>query len=127
LRSGDHPADLAQSTINEVVFHRRAYMGKNRSVERDRQDDGMCRRSERCHAGGSADPATTSHLPTSFAPIQNRITSLCERSDIHCVILVMSSKPEVDETALMNLIPASKDVDGLSAANLGALVQSAPD
>jgi methylenetetrahydrofolate dehydrogenase (NADP+)/methenyltetrahydrofolate cyclohydrolase len=75
----------------------------------------------------SADPATTSHLPTSFAPIKNRITSLCERSDIHCVILVMSSKPEVDETALMNLIPASKDVDGLSAANLGALVQSAPD
>jgi methylenetetrahydrofolate dehydrogenase (NADP+) / methenyltetrahydrofolate cyclohydrolase len=62
----------------------------------------------------------------SLPAIQSRITSLCERSDIHGVILVMSSKPEVDEIALTNLIPASKDVDGLSAANLGALVQSGP-
>ena len=62
----------------------------------------------------------------SFAAIQNRMTSLCERSDIHGVILVMSSKPEVDEIALTNLIPASKDVDGLCAANLGALLQNGP-
>jgi methylenetetrahydrofolate dehydrogenase (NADP+)/methenyltetrahydrofolate cyclohydrolase len=60
----------------------------------------------------------------SLAEIQNCISSLCERPDIHGVILVMSSNPEFDETALTNLIPASKDVDGLSAANLGALVQS---
>jgi methylenetetrahydrofolate dehydrogenase (NADP+)/methenyltetrahydrofolate cyclohydrolase len=59
----------------------------------------------------------------SLAEIQNCISSLCERPDIHGVILVMSSNPEFDETALTNLIPASKDVDGLSAANLGALVQ----
>jgi methylenetetrahydrofolate dehydrogenase (NADP+)/methenyltetrahydrofolate cyclohydrolase len=62
----------------------------------------------------------------SLAEIRNRISLLCERSDIHGVILVMSSNPEFDETALTNLIPASKDVDGLSAANLGALVQSGP-
>ena len=61
-----------------------------------------------------------------FAAIQNRMTLLCERSDIHGVILVMSSKPEVDEIALTNLIPASKDVDGLCAANLGALLQNGP-
>jgi methylenetetrahydrofolate dehydrogenase (NADP+)/methenyltetrahydrofolate cyclohydrolase len=63
----------------------------------------------------------------SFAAIQNRIASLCERSDVHGVILVMSSKPEVNEIALTNLIPASKDVDGLSAANLGALLQRGPN
>lgn len=63
----------------------------------------------------------------SFAAIQNRIASLCERSDVHGVILVMSSKPEVNEIALTNLIPASKDVDGLSAANLGALLQREPN
>lgn len=62
----------------------------------------------------------------SLAEIRNRISLLCERPDIHGVILVMSSNPEFDETALTNLIPASKDVDGLSAANLGALVQSGP-
>jgi methylenetetrahydrofolate dehydrogenase (NADP+)/methenyltetrahydrofolate cyclohydrolase len=62
----------------------------------------------------------------SLVEIQNRISLLCERPDIHGVILVMSSNPEFDETALTNLIPASKDVDGLSAANLGALVQSGP-
>jgi methylenetetrahydrofolate dehydrogenase (NADP+) / methenyltetrahydrofolate cyclohydrolase len=62
----------------------------------------------------------------SLAEIQNRISLLCERPDIHGVILVMSSNPEFDETALTNLIPPIKDVDGLSAANLGALVQSGP-
>ena len=62
----------------------------------------------------------------SLAVIESRLTSLCERSDIHGVILVMSSKPEVDEISLTNLIPASKDVDGLSAGNLGALVQNGP-
>jgi methylenetetrahydrofolate dehydrogenase (NADP+)/methenyltetrahydrofolate cyclohydrolase len=62
----------------------------------------------------------------SLSEIENHIKSLCERSDVDGVILVMSSNPEIDEVALTNLIPASKDVDGLSAANIGALVQSAP-
>ncbi|ARN81567.1 bifunctional 5,10-methylenetetrahydrofolate dehydrogenase/5,10-methenyltetrahydrofolate cyclohydrolase [Methylocystis bryophila] len=51
------------------------------------------------------------------------IQALCARPDVHGAILVMSSKPETDELDLANLIPAEKDVDGLSASNLGALVQ----
>ena len=51
------------------------------------------------------------------------IKDLCERSDVHGAILVMSSKPQTDELDLANLIPAEKDVDGLSASNLGALMQ----
>ena len=51
------------------------------------------------------------------------ITTLCARPDVHGAILVMSSKPQTDELDLANLIPAQKDVDGLSASNLGALVQ----
>jgi methylenetetrahydrofolate dehydrogenase (NADP+) / methenyltetrahydrofolate cyclohydrolase len=51
------------------------------------------------------------------------IKELCARSDVHGAILVMSSNPQTDELDLANLIPAEKDVDGLSASNLGALVQ----
>ncbi len=51
------------------------------------------------------------------------IRALCARSDVHGAILVMSSAPETDELDLANLIPAEKDVDGLSASNLGALMQ----
>ena len=51
------------------------------------------------------------------------IKALCARSDVHGVILVMSSAPQTDELDLANLIPADKDVDGLSASNLGALMQ----
>ncbi len=51
------------------------------------------------------------------------VKTLCARPDVHGVILVMSSKPQTDELDLANLIPAEKDVDGLSASNLGALVQ----
>ena len=51
------------------------------------------------------------------------IKDLCARSDVHGAILVMSSKPQTDELDLANLIPAEKDVDGLSASNLGALMQ----
>lgn len=51
------------------------------------------------------------------------IKTLCARPDVHGVILVMSSKPQTDELDLANLIPVEKDVDGLSAWNLGALVQ----
>jgi len=51
------------------------------------------------------------------------IKDLCARSDVHGAILVMSSKPQTDELDLANLIPAAKDVDGLSASNLGALMQ----
>ncbi len=56
----------------------------------------------------------------------NGMKALCVRPDVHGVILVMSSKPKFDEIELTNLIPANKDVDGLSAANLGALVQNDP-
>jgi methylenetetrahydrofolate dehydrogenase (NADP+)/methenyltetrahydrofolate cyclohydrolase len=52
-----------------------------------------------------------------------RMNALCEREDTHGVILVMSSAPALDEIALTNLIPASKDVDGLSSGSLGLLVQ----
>ena len=52
--------------------------------------------------------------------------ALCVRPDVHGVILVMSSKPKFDEIELTNLIPANKDVGGLSAANLGVLVQNDP-
>ena len=51
------------------------------------------------------------------------IKDLCARSDVHGAILVMSSKPQTDELDLANLIPVEKDVDGLSASNLGALMQ----
>ena len=51
------------------------------------------------------------------------IKALCARADVHGAILVMSSTPQTDELDLANLIPADKDVDGLSAANLGALMQ----
>jgi len=61
-----------------------------------------------------------------YAEVESRMTLLCARADVHGVILVMSSKPEMDEVDLTNLIPAGKDVDGLSAANLGALVQNGP-
>ena len=60
------------------------------------------------------------------AEVEGRMRSLCDRPDVHGVILVMSSKPEMDEIDLTNLIPARKDVDGLSASNLGALVQNGP-
>jgi len=61
-----------------------------------------------------------------YTDFENSIKALCARPDVHGVILVMSSQPEVDEIELTNLIPASKDVDGLSAANLGALAQNDP-
>ena len=61
-----------------------------------------------------------------YADVENRVKAFCARPDVHGVILVMSSQPEVDEIELTNLIPANKDVDGLSAANLGALVQNDP-
>ena len=54
----------------------------------------------------------------------SRMKALCVRPDVHGVIVVMSSKPEIDEIELTNLIPANKDVDGLSAANLGMLLQN---
>jgi methylenetetrahydrofolate dehydrogenase (NADP+)/methenyltetrahydrofolate cyclohydrolase len=60
------------------------------------------------------------------ADVANGMKALCVRPDVHGVILVMSSKPKFDEIELTNLIPANKDVDGLSAANLGALVQNDP-
>jgi methylenetetrahydrofolate dehydrogenase (NADP+)/methenyltetrahydrofolate cyclohydrolase len=63
---------------------------------------------------------------SAFADVERRMKSLCDRADVHGVILVMSSKPEMDEIDLTNVIPAGKDVDGLSAANLGALVQNGP-
>lgn len=56
----------------------------------------------------------------------SRMKALCVRPDVHGVIVVMSSKPEIDEIELTNLIPANKDVDGLSAANLGMLLQNDP-
>ncbi|HEY8136745.1 MAG TPA: bifunctional 5,10-methylenetetrahydrofolate dehydrogenase/5,10-methenyltetrahydrofolate cyclohydrolase [Methylocystis sp.] len=56
----------------------------------------------------------------------SRMKALCGRPDVHGVIVVMSSKPEIDEIELTNLIPANKDVDGLSAANLGMLLQNDP-
>lgn len=62
----------------------------------------------------------------SFLRVEAEMMALCARPDIHGVILVMSSKPELDETDLANLIPANKDADGLSASNLGALLQSGP-
>jgi methylenetetrahydrofolate dehydrogenase (NADP+)/methenyltetrahydrofolate cyclohydrolase len=61
-----------------------------------------------------------------YADVERRMRSLCDRADAHGVILVMSSKPEMDEIDLTNLIPLGKDVDGLSASNLGALVQNGP-
>lgn len=51
------------------------------------------------------------------------IRALCARPDVHGAILVMSSQPQTDELDLANVIPAEKDVDGLSASNLGALMQ----
>ena len=60
------------------------------------------------------------------ADVASGMKALCVRPDVHGVILVMSSKPKFDEIELTNLIPANKDVDGLSAANLGALVQNDP-
>jgi len=76
---------------------------------------------------GAAFEALDFSAAGSFAAMQNLLVSLCERSDVHGVILVMSSQPDFDEVALTNLIPAHKDVDGLSAANLGVLVQGGPD
>ncbi len=60
------------------------------------------------------------------ADVASGMKALCVRPDVHGVILVMSSKPKFDEIELTNLIPANKDVDGLSAANLGVLVQNDP-
>ncbi|MGA8172030.1 MAG: bifunctional 5,10-methylenetetrahydrofolate dehydrogenase/5,10-methenyltetrahydrofolate cyclohydrolase [Methylocystis sp.] len=54
----------------------------------------------------------------------SRMNALCARPDVHGVIVVMSSKPVIDEIELTNLIPANKDVDGLSATNLGMLLQN---
>lgn len=62
----------------------------------------------------------------SYADIAAHMRDLCVRPDIHGVIVVMSSKPEFDEIDVTNLIPANKDVDGLSVGNLGALLQNGP-
>lgn len=75
--------------------------------------------------GGSFEVADLS-AAGAYADFERRVKALCARPDVHGVILVMSSKPEVDEIELTNLIPAHKDVDGLSAANLGALAQNDP-
>ena len=75
--------------------------------------------------GGSFEVVDLSSSAT-HAEVEGRMRSLCDRPDVHGVILVMSSKPEMDEIDLTNLIPARKDVDGLSASNLGALVQNGP-
>ncbi len=75
--------------------------------------------------GGFFEVADLSALGA-YADVETRIKFLCDRADVHGVILVMSSKPEIDEIDLTNLIPAWKDVDGLSATNLGALVQNGP-
>ncbi|HMK90849.1 MAG TPA: bifunctional 5,10-methylenetetrahydrofolate dehydrogenase/5,10-methenyltetrahydrofolate cyclohydrolase [Methylocystis sp.] len=61
-----------------------------------------------------------------FADIARAIEALCARPDVHGAILVMSPDPKVDEIDLANAIPAAKDVDGLSAANLGAMLQNGP-
>lgn len=61
-----------------------------------------------------------------YADLEKAVNALCKRRDVDGVILVMSSNPQVDELDLTNLIPANKDVDGLSASNLGALVQHGP-
>ena len=63
---------------------------------------------------------------SAYADVERRMKTLCDRADVHGVILVMSSKPAMDEIDLTNIIPADKDVDGLSAVNLGALVQNSP-
>ncbi len=75
--------------------------------------------------GGSFEVADLSG-EGAYADVGRRIKTLSNRADVHGVILVMSSKPEMDEIDLANLIPAWKDVDGLSASNLGALVQNGP-
>lgn len=62
----------------------------------------------------------------SYADIAGHMRDLCARPDIHGVIVVMSSKPAFDEIDVTNLIPASKDADGLSVGNLGALLQNGP-
>ncbi|PWB93892.1 bifunctional 5,10-methylenetetrahydrofolate dehydrogenase/5,10-methenyltetrahydrofolate cyclohydrolase [Methylosinus sporium] len=62
----------------------------------------------------------------SYGEIAMHMRALCARPDIHGVIVVMSSKPEVDEIDVTNLVPAHKDVDGLSVGNLGALLQNGP-
>lgn len=75
--------------------------------------------------GGSFEVVNLSAAST-YADVERRMKSLCDRADVHGVILVMSSKPELNEIDLTNVIPAGKDVDGLSASNLGALVQNGP-
>lgn len=75
---------------------------------------------------GAAFEAVDLSRAGSFADIGTHMRDLCARGDIHGVIVVMSSKPEVDEIDVTNLIPASKDVDGLSVGNLGALLQNGP-
>ncbi len=75
--------------------------------------------------GGAFETVNLSHL-RAYAEVEREILQLCRRVDVHGVILVMSGKPEIDELDLSNVIPAGKDVDGLSACNLGALIQNAP-
>jgi methylenetetrahydrofolate dehydrogenase (NADP+)/methenyltetrahydrofolate cyclohydrolase len=68
----------------------------------------------------------TLDLHDAHSGVAARMRALCDRPDVHGVIVVMSSNPGADEIDLPNLIPAHKDVDGLSACNLGAMLQNGP-
>lgn len=55
--------------------------------------------------------------------VEDVINKLNKDDSINGILLQMPLPPQLDEQKLTNLISASKDVDGLSQANLGKLLQ----
>jgi methylenetetrahydrofolate dehydrogenase (NADP+)/methenyltetrahydrofolate cyclohydrolase len=68
------------------------------------------------------------HLPaeTSQAELAERITELGEDSQVTGILLQLPVPPHIDPQPLIELIPADKDVDGLSVLSAGRLARHVP-
>ena len=63
---------------------------------------------------------------TSQAELEQRLGALAEDDSVHGILLQLPLPEGLDERAALETIPAEKDVDGLTCANMGALLCGTP-
>ncbi len=63
---------------------------------------------------------------TSQAELERCLAALGEDDAVHGILLQLPLPPGLDERAAIEIIPAEKDVDGLTYTNMGALLCGSP-
>jgi methylenetetrahydrofolate dehydrogenase (NADP+) / methenyltetrahydrofolate cyclohydrolase len=107
---GNPPVCLATVLVGDDVPSRRYVAGKQRQAA----EIGMLSR----HVELAATAAQ--------AEVEDVVAGLVADSDVHGILVQLPLPGGLDEHAVIDLIPAAKDVDGLTAASLGRLVRGEP-